>query len=177
LTNRGAALNNPDAAGSATSFANVWFGEKYPRPTDSEVNFQGSLKVGGRPVLDTGSNIDFSRITINKPTTLSGYGITDSYTKNEIDTKLEQIELTPGKDGREIELRVTETHIQWRYVGDSTWTNLIALSELEGPTGAPGKDGKDGRDGREIELDKTTDYVRWRYVGDTSWQNLIPIAR
>jgi hypothetical protein len=36
----------------------------------------------------------------------------------------------PGINGKEIELRCNETHIQWRYVGDEQWSNLIALEDL-----------------------------------------------
>lgn len=43
-----------------------------------------------------------------------------------------------GVDGREIELRVTATHIQQRYVGETSWTDLIALSALQGDDGAAG---------------------------------------
>lgn len=43
-----------------------------------------------------------------------------------------------GVDGREVELRSTATHIQWRYVGDASWINLLALSGLTGADGAPG---------------------------------------
>ena len=42
---------------------------------------------------------------------------------------------TPGTDGREIELKASDTHIQWRYVGDETWTNLVDLSTLKGANG------------------------------------------
>lgn len=49
-----------------------------------------------------------------------------------------------GKDGREIELRVYGGYIQWRYVGDALWKNLILLSELKGD---PGKDGEKGKQG------------------------------
>lgn len=35
-----------------------------------------------------------------------------------------------GIDGREIELQATDTYIQWRYVWDPTWTNLIEIAEL-----------------------------------------------
>lgn len=45
---------------------------------------------------------------------------------------------TPGKDGREIELQNSGTAIQWRYVGDDAWTDLVQLSELKGD---PGDDG------------------------------------
>ncbi|MGU8448521.1 Ig-like domain-containing protein [Clostridium perfringens] len=47
----------------------------------------------------------------------------------------------PGQDGREIELRKGSTHIEWRYVGESNWTSLVALDELKGENGAPGRDG------------------------------------
>jgi len=43
-----------------------------------------------------------------------------------------------GDDGREIEIRNSGTYIQWRYVGDTPWTNLVALSTLTGATGATG---------------------------------------
>lgn len=48
---------------------------------------------------------------------------------------------TPGQDGREIELRKGSTHIEWRYVGESNWTSLVALDELKGENGAQGRDG------------------------------------
>ena len=49
-----------------------------------------------------------------------------------------------GEDGREIELQASLTHIQWRYVGDVSWTNLVALSAITGPTGATGATGPTG---------------------------------
>lgn len=49
-----------------------------------------------------------------------------------------------GTDGREIELQVTDTYIQWRYIGDTTWYNLIALSELKGAKGDQGIQGETG---------------------------------
>jgi hypothetical protein len=40
--------------------------------------------------------------------------------------------------GREVELQKSATHIQWRYVGEASWTNLVALNELTGNDGATG---------------------------------------
>ena len=37
--------------------------------------------------------------------------------------------------GDQVELQVNSTHIQWRYVGGTTWTNLVALSDITGATG------------------------------------------
>jgi hypothetical protein len=89
---------------------------------------------------------------------------------------------TPGADGREIELQTSATHIQWRYVGETTWLNLIALSAITGPAGddgedgAPGAPGADGVDGREIELQVTATHIQWRYVGSATWTNLVALS-
>ena len=69
-----------------------------------------------------------------------------------------------GIDGREVELQTTSTYIQWRYVGDTLWTNLIALSSLE------------GQDGRPVEIQSDGEYIQWRLVGDATWIDIIPIA-
>lgn len=49
-----------------------------------------------------------------------------------------------GADGAEVEMQTNATHIQWRYVGDPTWTDLIALADIEGPQGDPGPTGAAG---------------------------------
>ena len=49
-----------------------------------------------------------------------------------------------GKDGREVELQNNGTAIQWRYVGDSSWTDLVQLSEITGPQGPAGETGPQG---------------------------------
>lgn len=54
-----------------------------------------------------------------------------------------------GIDGREIELQQAEGFIQWRYLGDSSWQNLLALADITGAAGKDGKDGKDGQDGQD----------------------------
>lgn len=57
----------------------------------------------------------------------------------------------PGVDGRDVELRATDTHIQWRLAGGD-WSDLIALQDLEGPAGAPGADGSDGASAYDIAI-------------------------
>ena len=54
---------------------------------------------------------------------------------------------TAGKDGREIELQNSGTAIQWRYVGDNAWTDLIQLSALKGEKGDKGDKGETGNTG------------------------------
>jgi len=38
-------------------------------------------------------------------------------------------------NGREIELRNNGTYIQWHYVDEQTWTDLVALADITGPQG------------------------------------------
>lgn len=43
-----------------------------------------------------------------------------------------------GSNAREIELQASTDYIQWRYVGDGTWNNLVPLSDLKGVKGDKG---------------------------------------
>lgn len=52
-----------------------------------------------------------------------------------------------GADGRDIELQNNGTHIQWRYVGSGSWTNLVALASITGAQGAAGEPGAQGEQG------------------------------
>lgn len=62
-------------------------------------------------------------------------------------TALAQAKASGEFDGAEIELRKTADYIQWRYTGDSAWTDLAALSELKGDTGDTGPQGEQGIQG------------------------------
>lgn len=86
---------------------------------------------------------------------------------------------TDGEDGREVQLQASATHIQWRYSGDPTWVDLVALSLLKGDDGADGTngtDGTDGSDGREVQFNKSATHIQWRYVGDATWIDLVALA-
>ena len=52
-----------------------------------------------------------------------------------------------GANGRATEFKVSETHLQWRYVGDSTWRDLISLATITGPVGPVGPAGASGASG------------------------------
>lgn len=54
---------------------------------------------------------------------------------------------TNGTDGREIELQKDLYYIQWRYVGEPGWRNLIAYSDLKGDKGDKGDAGTTGATG------------------------------
>lgn len=49
-----------------------------------------------------------------------------------------------GVDGKQIELKKGETHIEWQYAGTDSWQQLIALTELKGPKGDAGAQGATG---------------------------------
>ncbi len=77
-------------------------------------------------------------------------------------TGAQGIQGIPGENGKQVEFQVNETHIQWRYEGDTEWTNLIALSDLKGPkgdngdTGAQGDKGDKGDKGEDLTVEKVT---------------------
>lgn len=57
-----------------------------------------------------------------------------------------------GSDAREVELRKSDTALQWRYTGDSEWNELISLAEITGPQGEQGIPGPQGPTGPQGEL-------------------------
>lgn len=52
-----------------------------------------------------------------------------------------------GGGAGSMDLRVADGYIQYSTDGGSTWQNLIAVADLKGADGAPGKDGADGKPG------------------------------
>ena len=52
-----------------------------------------------------------------------------------------------GTDAREIELQKSETAIQWRYVGEEEWNDLVNLADLKGDPGPQGPQGEVGPQG------------------------------
>lgn len=55
----------------------------------------------------------------------------------------------PGIDGKEIVIQKNSTHVQWKYVGEEEWKNLIALSEITGAQGPKGETGNTGEAGAQ----------------------------
>jgi M6 family metalloprotease-like protein/uncharacterized repeat protein (TIGR02543 family) len=86
---------------------------------------------------------------------------------------LETVRGPQGVAGREVVFQVSDGYIQWQYIGDTTWTNLISLSTL---TGANGSNGTDGVNGKEVLFQVSDGYIQWQYIGDTTWTNLISLS-
>jgi hypothetical protein len=68
-----------------------------------------------------------------------------------------------------VELRKTDTYIQWRHVGDLVWQDLIAIADISG-------------DGNSFTVDADTIHIRinngyfqWQYNSGT-WYNLISVT-
>ena len=61
-----------------------------------------------------------------------------------------------GTNGKEIELQATTDYIQWRYVGDESWTNLVPLTSLKG---ADGKDGATWISGTAVTTENVASVV------------------
>lgn len=65
------------------------------------------------------------------------------------------------KDGREVEIRATETHLQYRYLPDANWINILDLNDIR------------GTDGREVILSSDDTSILWQHEGDSEWNVLM----
>lgn len=72
-----------------------------------------------------------------------------------------------GNDGREVEFQIIDEYLAWRYVGSSTWENLISVSEITGPNGINGKN---------VELQSSDTHIQWRIQGEQAWNDLIELS-
>lgn len=83
-----------------------------------------------------------------------------------------------GADGQSIEVRRSESAVQWRYAGGQ-WQDLVALSDITGPTGMNGEKGETGQsgaDGKTPEFRVENGALQWRYAGDAVWLNLYDLT-
>ena len=66
-------------------------------------------------------------------------------------TELSRVTITggsgTGSDAREIELQKSDATLQWRYVGENEWNDLISLAEITGAKGEKGDAGPQGEKG------------------------------
>lgn len=127
---------------------------------DTNVKASGSVGESGSdgatwlsgdssPSSQTGKNGDFYFDLVAKKIYLK-----------ENNSWIEKLTISNGENGKKIELDINNTHVQWRYEGDSTWNQLISLSSLS------------GEDGKSVELRSTDLDIEWRYVGDNEWKQL-----
>lgn len=74
---------------------------------------------------------------------------------NHIEEGLENIELTPGADGKSPILKLSEKAVQVSYDEGKTWADLIPLAAITGPQ---------GKEGKTVRVDKTFDSVKSMYA-------------
>jgi len=86
----------------------------------------------------------FDNIHLPEQDAINGSMMTTANATTVIESALTVAKSSGEFDGREIALQKTESYIQWRYVGDSVWQNLIALSAITGKDGTNGTDGTNG---------------------------------
>ncbi|MET9712557.1 glycerophosphodiester phosphodiesterase family protein [Nocardiopsis alba] len=74
----------------------------------------------------------------------------------------------PGTDGVPVELRTTGTHVQWRYLDQDPWMDLVELDTITGPRGPEGPQGLQGPEGPQGEpgLERVT-------VAGLTWPQII----
>jgi hypothetical protein len=73
--------------------------------------------------------------------------------------------LTPEVYPRDIELRVHQGRIQWRYVDDSEWLILVPLSEIS------------GKNGKTPVLSIKNGTLSYRYDNDDEWTPLVDLSQ
>ena len=103
---------------------------------------------------------NFSDALLDKQDALTpgddGYIIIDENTNEifvDVDALEGALETVAGKDGREVELGSNDTHLLWRYVGESGWRDLIAIADITGPQGPQGEKGEKGDPGEAANLE------------------------
>ena len=106
---------------------------------------------------------NFSDALLDKQDVLTpgddGYIIIDENTNEifvDVDALEGALELVAGEDGREVELGSNDTHLLWRYVGESGWRDLIAIADITGPQGPQGERGEPG-EAANLEAYSTTE--------------------
>lgn len=101
------------------------------------------LKLG-LPRGNQGDKGDAATISVGSTTTGAPDTPADVTNSGDSHNAVCHFTIPAGHDGREVEFGLSATHVQWRYVGDVAWMDLIALSSLVGATGAQGPKGDDG---------------------------------
>lgn len=84
------------------------------------------------------------------------------------ETEIARVAITgnAGGSAREIELQNNDEYIQWRYAGEESWTDLIALADLKGNQGEQGPEGQPGKDGADGITPHIGDNGNW-WIGTT----------
>lgn len=114
------------------------------------------VRGGARAALESRNEVPLGRELVVETDT-GAMKLGDGY------TSYNDLDYVGGPGGDPIEMQTSQSHIQWRRVGDPEWKDLVALSELR------------GADGREVQMRVTQTHIQWSLMGG-GWNNLVPLA-
>ena len=124
-------------------YLNIATGDAYKKTASTTWTFKLNIKGadgtnGWLPVISVVT--DGERRVLRLTDWTGGTGTKPSIPANNYITNtglgtLANAEDIRGANGKNIELQVNSTHIQWRLVGDTSWINLISLDLLKGQNG------------------------------------------
>jgi hypothetical protein len=66
-----------------------------------------------------------------------------------------------NKNPREIQLQNDGTYVQWKYIGDAEWMNLIPLALLRGVS---------------VDFRTSDTHIQFKYADETNWTDLVPFT-
>lgn len=149
-------LENDGATENYNIYAFVYITE----PSSGETEYKITISVKSRPKPENAGPTTWEAVMEAINQIASGKADSLIYEDNTLklmsgETELSRVTITggsssEGSDAREIELQKSSTALQWHYVGDETWNDLVTLAEITGPQGTPGPQGDPGKDGRGI---------------------------
>lgn len=125
-------------------------------PGSGETEYKITISVKSRPKPENAGPTTWEEVLKAINQIASGKADSIEYKDNILklmsrEKELSRVTITggsgTGSDAREIELQKSSTAIQWRYAGDSEWTDLVTLAEITGPAGIPGPQGPTGPQG------------------------------
>jgi hypothetical protein len=117
--------------------------------------------VSTDPVSTTAAELEVRLLSIYQLAVSSG-AFTGTYE--------EWLESVRGPAGREIALRVSNGFVQWQYVGEVAWNDLVALSALVGPAG------QNGQNGLTPTFRVSGTKLQWQFPGAAAWTDLFDLS-
>lgn len=144
-------LENDNVAENYNIYAYIYLTE----PGSGETEYKITISVKTRPRPENTGSTTWEEVLKAVNQIASGKADSLSYKDNILklmsgEKELSRVTITGGSggsDAREVELRKSDTALQWRYTGDSEWNDLISLAEITGPQGEQGIQGIRGPQG------------------------------
>lgn len=153
-------LENDGATENYNIYAYIYLTE----PGSGETEYKITISVKTRPRPENTGSTTWEEVLKAVNQIASGKADSLSYKDNILklmsgEKELSRVTITggsgTGSDAREVELRKSDTALQWRYTGDSEWNDLISLAEITGPQGEQGVQGPKGDTGPQGEKGET----------------------